>query len=199
VHFEPTSGLAEVVDPETGAPAAPGAVGTVVATPFRPYRDTTVLLRFDTGDAVRALSGPATCELRNLPATGQLLGKLSGAVRHDGGWTFAREVAEALEAVDAVPLPARYGYRAVPGGVAVEVFVRPGCDVTAARKIVGDELETRGVPLRSLSTTSERCGGYSSRSARCAGSLSACSYRCSSASRCTRACAWTRSGCCSPR
>lgn len=155
VHFEPTSGLAEVVDPETGAPAAPGAVGTVVATPFRPYRDTTVLLRFDTGDAVRALSGPATCELRNLPATGQLLGKLSGAVRHDGGWTFAREVAEALEAVDAVPLPARYGYRAVPGGVAVEVFVRPGCDVTAARKILGDELETRGVPLRSLSTVDD--------------------------------------------
>jgi phenylacetate-CoA ligase len=154
VHFEPTSGLAEVIDPESGAPAAPGEIGTVVATPFRPYRETTVLLRYDTGDAVRALSGETTCELRNLPATGPLLGKLSGAVRHDGGWTFTRDIAEALEAVDGVPLPARYGYTAVPGGVAVDVLTRPG-GLAATRRSVGEELEARGVPLRSLTTVDD--------------------------------------------
>jgi phenylacetate-CoA ligase len=151
VHFEPTSGLAEVIDPETGDPAGPGELGTIVATPFRPYRDTTVLLRFDTGDAVRALAAKPSCELRNLPATGPLLGKLSGAVRHDGGWSFTRDIAEALEDVDAVPLPARYGYAAAAGGVAVEVLARPGADEGAARRAVGEALEARGVPLRSLS------------------------------------------------
>jgi phenylacetate-coenzyme A ligase PaaK-like adenylate-forming protein len=155
VHFEPTSGLVEVIDPDTAVAAAPGAVGTVVATPFRPYRETTVLLRFDTGDAVRALPDTPSCELRNLPGTGPLLGKLSGAVRHDGGWTFARDVAEAVEAVDEVPLPGRYRFTAVPDGVAVEVAVRSGCDVAAARRRVAAELETRGVPLRSLSTVDD--------------------------------------------
>jgi len=155
VHFEPTSGLAEVVDPESGEVVAPGELGTIVATPFRPYRDTTVLLRFDTGDAVRALSEKPDCELRNLPATGPLLGKLHNAVRHADGWTFTRDIAEALEAVDGVPLPARYGYSAVPGGVSVEVAVRPGGQAEAVRRQIGDELEARGVPLRSLSTVDD--------------------------------------------
>lgn len=157
LHFEPTSGLAEIIDPDTGQPAEPGAYGTIVATPFRQYRQTTVLLRFDTGDAVQALPEPATCELRNLPATGMLLGKFTNAVRHeDGTWTFARPVAEALEAVDAVPLPARYGFWGVPGGVEVEVLIRPGCDEAAARRAIGDELESRNVPLRSLITVEDR-------------------------------------------
>jgi phenylacetate-CoA ligase len=157
VHFDPTSGLVEVIDPDTGAPAQPGAVGTIVATAFRPYRETTILLRYDTGDAVRALPGPAVCRLRNLPATGMLLGKIGSAVRHpDGRWTFAREVAEALEDVDAVPLPARYGFTADGDGVAVEVVIRPGSDDTAARRAIGDALEARGVPLRSLTTVEDR-------------------------------------------
>jgi acyl-CoA synthetase (AMP-forming)/AMP-acid ligase II len=155
LHFEPTSGLIEVVDPETGEAAAPGEVGTIVATPFRLYRNTTVLLRFDTGDAVRALAEAPTCELRDLPGTGELLGKMSSAVRHDGGWTFARDIAEAVEAVEAVPLPARYECTAVPGGVAVDVLIRSGCDVAAARRRIGAELEARGVPVRSLSTVDD--------------------------------------------
>ncbi|WP_336216109.1 hypothetical protein [Nonomuraea sp. LPB2021202275-12-8] len=151
VHFHPTSGLVEVIDPDTGTAAAPGAVGTIVATPFLPYRDTTVLLRYDTGDAVRALPSALTCELRDLPGTGPLLGKLSSAVRHDAGWTFARDIAEAVEAVEAVPLPARHSYREVSGGVAVEVLARAGCDASVVYRDVGAELESRGVPLRSLS------------------------------------------------
>jgi phenylacetate-CoA ligase len=168
VHFEPTAGLAEVVDPDSGEPAAPGGVGTLVATPFRPYRDTTVLLRYDTGDAVRALTGPATCRLRNLPATGMLLGKIGNAVRHaDGRWTFPRDVAEALEDVDAVPLPARYGFSAEGDGVAVEVAIRPGADEAAARRAIGAALEARGVPLRSLTTVEDRAKLQAPAKCRC--------------------------------
>jgi phenylacetate-coenzyme A ligase PaaK-like adenylate-forming protein len=167
LHFEPTSGLVEVVDPETGTPAAPGQIGTIVVTPFRPFRETTVLVRFDTGDAVRALAEEPGCELRDLPATGPLLGKMSSAVRHDAGWTFARDVAEAAEAVDAVPLPARYECTAVPGGVAVTVVIRPGCDAAGAQQRIGEELAARGVPVRALSTIYDRAELRNPNTCRC--------------------------------
>ena len=123
LHFEPTSGMLEVINPETGTPAGSGQAGTLVVTPLPPYREATILLRYDTQDMVRQVEGPLTCNLRHLQATSPLLGKLRLAARHEGGWTFARDVLEALEGVDEVPLPARYGFWAVPGGVGVEVVV----------------------------------------------------------------------------
>jgi len=69
-------------------------------------------------------------------------------VRHEDGWTYPRQIAEALEALDQVPLPARYGCWAIPGGVAVEVVVR---EATAEmRRRVATSLEARGVPVREL-------------------------------------------------
>jgi phenylacetate-CoA ligase len=150
LHFEPSHGLLEVVDPETGRPAAIGEPGTLVATPFAPYRETTILLRYNTEDVVRPLAMPLRCSLRNRSvATSDLLGKLRLAVRHDTGWTFPRDVLEALEAIDEVPLPARCGFWAVPGGVAVEVVTRGG-DGAVARRVIGEQLEARQVPLREL-------------------------------------------------
>ena len=98
LHFEASHGLLEVIDPETARPAALGEPGTIVATPFAPYRETTILLRYDTEDMVRPLAAPLTCSLRNLPvATSDVLGKRRLSVRHDDGWTFPRDVLEALE------------------------------------------------------------------------------------------------------
>ena len=54
---------------------------------------------------MRQLVGPLTCNLRSLPATSAMLGKLRLAVRHQDGWTFPRDVLEALEALREVPLP----------------------------------------------------------------------------------------------
>jgi phenylacetate-CoA ligase len=148
LHFEPSHGLLEVLDLETGAAAQPGALGTIVATPFPPFRETTVVLRYDTQDVVRPVADPLTCPLRQLPATTNILGKLRLAARHEGGWTFQRDVLEALEAIDAVPLPARCGFWAVPGGVAVEAVAdRDGPDV---RRAIEQALAARGVPVREL-------------------------------------------------
>ena len=148
--LEPSHGLLEVIDPETARPAAVGEPGTVVATPFAPYRETTILLRYDTEDVVRAMGMPLTCSLRNrLVATSDLLGKLRLAVRHEAGWTFPRDVFEALEAVDDVPLPARCGFWAVPGGVSVEVVTRGG-EGAVARRVIGEQLEAHRVPVREL-------------------------------------------------
>lgn len=148
LHYEISQGLLEVVDPETGAEAKPGEAGVIIATPFYPYRETTLLLRYETGDMARVPPGQLTCRLRHLPATERLLGKRALALRHDDGWTYPREVAEALEAMEEVPLPARYGFRAVSGGVAVEVVVREVTQETQRR--VETNLEQCGVPVREL-------------------------------------------------
>jgi phenylacetate-CoA ligase len=148
LHFEPIHGLLEVLDPQGGAPATPGELGTLVATPLPPFRETTVLLRYDTRDAVRPLARPLACSRHAQPASGPIEGKLDLAVRHADGWTTPRDVLEALEALDEVPLPARCALHAVPGGVAVEVVARG--DGAAARRAIGQSLEARGIPLRAL-------------------------------------------------
>ena len=106
LHFDATQGLVEIIDSDTGELAAPGQVGAIVATPFPPYRETTLLLRYNTEDMVQRLAEPPTCSQHSYPATGPLLGKRRLAVYHDKGWTYPRSVLEALESVPEVPLPA---------------------------------------------------------------------------------------------
>jgi phenylacetate-CoA ligase len=155
LHYEPAVGLVEVLDMDTRSrPVVPGEAGVIVATPLPPFRETTVLLRYNTEDVVRPITGPMDCTLRRVPATTNLLGKARLSVRHDDGWTFVRDILEALESVDEVPLPARYGFWAVPGGVAVEVVARS--TGARARSAVGAALEARGVPLRELHVVADR-------------------------------------------
>jgi phenylacetate-coenzyme A ligase PaaK-like adenylate-forming protein len=154
LHFEPVHGLVEVLDVTTGAPAGPGDLATLVTTPFPPFRETTVLLRYDTRDGVRAVGGSLGCSRRDVPATGPIEGKLDFAVRHAGGWTTPRDVLEALEALDVVPLPARCGFWSVADGVAVEVLARD--DRPATRQAIEDALASRGVPLRALRLVRDR-------------------------------------------
>jgi phenylacetate-coenzyme A ligase PaaK-like adenylate-forming protein len=148
LHFEPSVGLLEVCDPDTGLPVAPGEAGAMICTPLPPHRDTTLVLRYNTEDMVRPVPGPLTCAMRNLPAITNLLGKRRLAVRHEGGWTFPRDILEALEALPEVPLPARCGFWAVDDGVAVEVLVRDGGPQLRSR--IAHRLEEHGVPLREL-------------------------------------------------
>lgn len=153
LHFEPSHGLVEVIDPETGDACQPGAAGTLVVTPFAPFRETTLLLRYDTQDVVRAVGDNLDCEHRHLPATGMLLGKLALAIHHEHGWTYPADVLSALEAVDDVPLPARFGYWAEEDGVALDVVVRSVADETERR--VEASLAEHGVPVTALRLVTE--------------------------------------------
>jgi phenylacetate-CoA ligase len=153
LHTDPAHGLLEVLDPETGEPAESGAIGALVATPFAPFRETTLLLRYATEDLVRTLPEPPTCRLRHQPATSDLLGKLRLSVRHESGWVTPRQVLEALEALEEVPLPARCGFWAVPGGVAVEVVVRD--DDLESRRAITASLKAWGVPVQELILVSD--------------------------------------------
>ncbi|MFC5826480.1 phenylacetate--CoA ligase family protein [Nonomuraea insulae] len=104
LHLPADQGLVEILDPDTLAPAAPGEVGTIVVTPYSAFRDTTLLLRYVTGDLVKVLpeEETPTCALAALPATSRVLGR-----RSPGGLT-TRDVLDLLQAEHALPLPTRY-------------------------------------------------------------------------------------------
>ena len=148
LHFEGSQGLLEVLHLETGLPCQAGEIGTIVATPFPPYRETTLLLRYDTQDVVQIPATPPTCRLSHLPATSPLLGKRSLSLRHDRGWTFPRSIMETLEGLEEVPLPARYSCRAVPGGIALEVVTRAESSLVLHR--IENALHEHGVPVEHL-------------------------------------------------
>lgn len=148
LHFQPSAGLVEVKSLQGARPAGPGEPGTIVATPFAPFRETTLLVRYDTEDVVRALPSTPSCSLRNLPGISKPLGRLPLSVQHDEGWTFQREVIEALDRSEAVPLPARYSFWRVSDGVAVEVLTRSL--EPSVKSSLAAALEGHGVPLREL-------------------------------------------------
>ena len=102
---------------------------------------------------VQALPTTPTCRLRHMPATGPLLGKQRYAVQHEQGWTFQRQIAEALEALEEVTLPARYGFWASDDGKGVEVEALVPCVTTEIRRKIEMSLEHWEVPLRALHLT----------------------------------------------
>ena len=105
LHHPNDFAYVEVLDPVTYRPTAPGDIGTIVVTPYVPYRECMLLLRYVTGDLVRTLAAAPTCEMAAVPATSDVLGRYGGAVSvripH-------REVLEILDAEPGVAQPARY-------------------------------------------------------------------------------------------
>lgn len=148
LHFAADQGLIEVLDPVTFAPAEPGAVGTLVVTPFLPYRETTLLLRLDTGDLVRRLDEQPTCELAGQPATSPVLGREALNARDDDRPLYQRDILELLEAERALPLPARYGVEAADDGVALHVL-GPADDPELVTRLE-EQAASRGLPVRKI-------------------------------------------------
>jgi phenylacetate-coenzyme A ligase PaaK-like adenylate-forming protein len=109
-HYDLNVGLTELVDLDTGEPAVPGALGTLVITPYFPYRDCMPVFRYDTRDVARCLpDAPLRCELAGIPATSQILGKADQLLRLPAGEVVTpRRLIETIEALPAEPWPARY-------------------------------------------------------------------------------------------
>jgi len=119
-HHDPNLGLTELIDLDTGKePAAPGALGTLVITPYFPYRDCMPVFRYDTRDVARCLPDePLHCELAGIPATSQILGKADHLLRLPGGEVIApRQLIEAIESLPAEPWPARFRAAAHDGRI----------------------------------------------------------------------------------
>ncbi|TQF01672.1 AMP-binding protein [Kitasatospora acidiphila] len=121
LHHGTEFGHLEVLDPQSWEPTAPGAVGMLVHTPYVPYRECTLLLRYATGDLVRLPAGPLDCELAELPATSDIVGRWSGPL---SAVLPTRDLLDLLEAEPDVPLPTRYALTDEPGGAVLHVLVR---------------------------------------------------------------------------
>ncbi|HEX2915850.1 MAG TPA: AMP-binding protein [Chloroflexia bacterium] len=152
LHFDPLQGLVEVYNPLTGRLAQPGETGNLVVTPFPPYRETTLLLRYNTRDAVRVLDQNPGCVLAHWPATGPLLGKQDLAIACSQGYIYPRQIVEALEAIEEVPLPARFSLQPGRSGVVVQVALNSNALLTTgylSGKIAASLIE-QGIPLEDL-------------------------------------------------
>ncbi|MGH3398775.1 MAG: phenylacetate--CoA ligase family protein [Streptosporangiaceae bacterium] len=138
LHYDNSTGLVELLDLETGEPAAPGALATIVITPYFPYRDCMPVFRYDTRDVVRCLAGEVlSCEMANIPAASQILGKADSLLRPGPADVITpRQLTEAIEALPTEPWPARYR-AAVHGGrirLTLPAAAISGYGETAARQ-----------------------------------------------------------------
>jgi phenylacetate-coenzyme A ligase PaaK-like adenylate-forming protein len=98
MHLHPEC-IVEVLDLESGAPAAPGQPGQIVATIFD---ETYPLLRFATGD-IGTLAPPARCACgRTAPKLAGLLGRVGDAVKVKGMFIRGAEIEKALKAFPGV-------------------------------------------------------------------------------------------------
>jgi phenylacetate-coenzyme A ligase PaaK-like adenylate-forming protein len=146
IHLTPEQGLAEILDLDSHKPVAPGEVGMLVGTPFFPFRDTTLVLRYATGDVVRCLeASELQCELVALPAASQVLGKASFSVQTRMGRFFARDFQEVLDGERAVRLPCLYSVEASDEELQLHLFA-PGPAHGLESAIVGSAND-RGIPL----------------------------------------------------
>ncbi len=147
LHHATDQGRVEMLDPSTFAPAGPGDVGMLVATPYHPYRQTTLVLRLATGDLVRRLEAEPTCSLARLPATSRLLGKMALSPTGAERPLYQRELLELLEAEPEVSLPCRYAVAPAADGYDLHVLApnRPAL-LTRLELRAGD----LGLPLRKL-------------------------------------------------
>jgi len=94
MHLHPEC-ILEVLDLETGAQAAPGQPGQIVATIFDQAYP---LLRFATGD-IGAMAPPAKCACgRTAPKLAGLLGRVGDAVKVKGMFIRGAEIEKALKA-----------------------------------------------------------------------------------------------------
>ena len=122
LHHDLNVGLVEVVDPDTGQPVADGELGTVVITPYYPYRECMPVLRYDTRDLVRRLPDDALhCELAGTPGTSRILGKADQLLRGANRPVTPRDLAEVYEALPSQPLPARFAARERDGDILLSV------------------------------------------------------------------------------
>jgi hypothetical protein len=111
LHHDINTGHVEYLDPDTGAPAPPGGLATVVVAPYFPYRDCMPVFRYDTRGLVRRLPDETlSCETAGQPASSKVRGKADQVV-HVGEHLVItpRELIEAVQALPSRPWPARFG------------------------------------------------------------------------------------------
>ncbi len=114
LHLDLNTGHIEVISLDTDQPATPGELGTLVITPYYPYRECMPVFRYDTRDVVRVLPDePLHCEFAASPGTSAILGKADHLLRLPDRIVTPREILEVYEALPSQPWPARFSAQVV--------------------------------------------------------------------------------------
>ncbi len=150
LHWSPDQAYVEVLRPDDYQPAQPGEIGVLVVTPFLPYRETTLVLRLDTGDAVRCIDNEGlACSYAHMPATSPVLGKMElSVVAEDGRRFFQRDILELLEGEPTIPLPCRYALHPEANGFALHLLV-DHYDARLSERLLARAAE-QGLPINQL-------------------------------------------------
>ena len=134
LHHDLSTGAVELLDLVSGERAEPGALSTVVITPYHPYRECMPVLRYDTRDVVRRLDGQQlSCEISGLPGTSPILGKADQILHLSATQVVTpRDLVEAVEALPTRPWPARYRASVRDGGLHLTLPESAVCGFGAA-------------------------------------------------------------------
>jgi phenylacetate-CoA ligase len=144
LHIDLNMGLVEVIALDGSGPAAPGELGTMVVTPYFPYRECMPVFRYDTRDVVRRLPDvPLTCSLAGVPALSPILGKASQLLRLADGVVTPRDLVEVIEALPSNPWPAQY--RTVVTDGRLELTLPPSVLETTSTDEVARRFAHRGI------------------------------------------------------
>jgi phenylacetate-CoA ligase len=109
LHLDLNMGLVEVVALDSSGQAAAGELGTMVITPYFPYRDCMPVFRYDTRDVVRTLTDEnLSCNLAGVPAVSHILGKASQLLHTSAATVTPRDLVEVIEQLPSQPWPAQY-------------------------------------------------------------------------------------------
>ncbi len=146
LHHDLNMGFVEVIDLKSDEPAAANALGTVVVTPYYPYRECMPVFRYDTRDVVRRLpDDPLTCDLAGVPATSRILSKVDQLLYVNDHIVTFRDLVELLEALPSEPWPIRFKAQVVNNLLEVTL---PECVLNT---VSTDEIERRfrasGLPV----------------------------------------------------
>ena len=124
------------------------ALGTLVTTPYFPYRDCMPVFRYDTRDVVRVLPDdePLSCEVAGIPATSLVLGKADGMLRlSPGNVVTPRQIVEAVESLPSEPWPARF--RAAVGAGRLHLTLPEGAVHPQGPAATIDHFATHGLDV----------------------------------------------------
>lgn len=155
LHHDLNMGFVEIVDLITGTPVGPGQLGTVVITPYYPYRECMPVFRYDTRDIVRRLpDAPLTCELAGVPATSRILGKADHMLQVGDEIVTLRDLVEVVEDLPSRPWPARFGASVDAGRVQLRMpaDLHAGASASDLRRRLGE----RGLDVEVVTMLDDR-------------------------------------------
>ena len=147
LHHDLTMGHVEVLGLQSGVAATPGELGSLVVTPYFPYRECMPVLRYDTRDVVRQLPGPVDCEQAGIPATSAVLGKASQLIQVTPEHVVTpRELVEAVEDLPSRPWPARFHAEPEDGRLRIDLPAGAVAGLSSAG--LTDHFAERGLDAR---------------------------------------------------